>query len=332
MKAFRLALVAGTALSMVSHAATAFDLIAHRGASGYLPEHTLEAATLAHAQQPDFIEQDVVITKDDIPVVLHDIHLETVTNVETVYPDRAREDGRWYVRDFTFSELAQLQVHERQNADGTAVFPNRYQGDTARYRISSLSEHIELITQLNRQLGKRIGFYTEIKSPAWHQSEGVDASKIVLNMFDNAGVAQEQLYIQCFDFNEVKRIRNQLGYDGKLIMLVGDNAWQESDTDYDWILSQEGIEEVAKVADGMGPWLPQLLDPTSLAAGKPSVQPWLTQAQEAGLIIHPYTFRMDALPAGMNAQQILALLTRVANVDGVFTDQVPPVKAFTQAL
>lgn len=67
-----------------------FTVIAHRGASGYLPEHTLEAATLAFSLRPDFIEQDVVITKDDIPVVLHDIHLETVTNVEDVFPARHR--------------------------------------------------------------------------------------------------------------------------------------------------------------------------------------------------------------------------------------------------
>lgn len=330
MKAFRLTLVAGIALSLISPVTTAFDIIAHRGASGYLPEHTLEAATLAHAQQPDFIEQDVVITKDNIPVVLHDIHLETVTNVETVFPDRARSDGHWYVRDFTFAELSRLQIHERQQADGKAVFPNRYAGTTARFRISTLQEHIELITQLNRKLGQNIGFYTEIKSPAWHQSEGVDASKIVLDTFRNANVAPEQLYIQCFDFAEVRRIRRELGYTGNLIMLVGENEWQESATDYDWILSAEGIAEVASVADGMGPRIRHLIEPASLAAGAPAARPWLKKAQDAGLIIHPYTFRMDALPAGMTAGQLLALLTRVANVDGVFTDQVPPVRALTK--
>ena len=331
MKATRMALFAGTTLSLFSYTVDAFDIIAHRGASGYLPEHTLEAATLAFAQRPDFIEQDVVITKDNIPVVLHDIHLETVTNVETVFPDRAREDGRWYVRDFTLSELRQLQVHERQHANGKAVFPNRYHGNKARYRISSLSEHIELITQLNRQFQQDIGFYAEIKSPAWHQSEGADISKIVLNTFAQAEIGQEQLYIQCFDFNELKRIRHELGYDGKLIMLVGDNAWHESDTDYDWILTDEGIAEVAKVADGMGPWLPQLLEPASVAAGKPVVRPWLTKAQSTGLIIHPYTFRIDALPAGMSAEQVMLLLTKLAKVDGVFTDQVPPVKKLTES-
>ncbi len=331
MKANRLALIAGTALSLISHTTAAFDIIAHRGASGYLPEHTLEAATLAYSQHPDFIEQDVVISKDNIPVVLHDIHLETVTDVETVFPERAREDGRWYARDFTFSELLTLQVHERQNADGTPVFPNRYRGTSARYRIASLAEHIELITQLNRQLSQSIGFYTEIKSPAWHQSEGVDASKIVLDTFSRAGISEQQLYIQCFDFKEIKRIRHELGYDGKLVMLIGDNAWQESDTDYNWIMSDEGIAEVAKVADGMGPWIPQLLKPDSIAAGKPVAQPWLRKAQEAGLIIHPYTFRADALPAGLSAQQVLLLLTNIANVDGLFTDQIPPVKAFTEA-
>ena len=99
-----------------------FSVIAHRGASGYLPEHTLEAATLAFSLKPDFIEQDVVISKDNVPVVLHDIHLETVTNVEAVYPKRHRADGRYYARDFTLEELRNLRVHERANSDGKQVF------------------------------------------------------------------------------------------------------------------------------------------------------------------------------------------------------------------
>ena len=80
-------------------------IIAHRGASGYLPEHTLEAAALAHAMGADYIEPDVVLSKDGIPVVLHDIHLDTVTNIARVFPDRKRPDGRYYALDFTLKEL-----------------------------------------------------------------------------------------------------------------------------------------------------------------------------------------------------------------------------------
>ena len=133
-------------------------VIAHRGASGYLPEHTLEAATLAFSLGPDFIEQDVVITKDDIPVVLHDIHLETVTNVEDVFPARHRDDGRYYARDFTLEELRQLRVHERANSDGKQVFKDRYRGTHANFKVATLNEHFELISELTANL-ERLSVY-----------------------------------------------------------------------------------------------------------------------------------------------------------------------------
>src|SRR5687767_9176819 len=90
-------------------------VIAHRGASGYLPEHTLEAAAYAHALGADFIEQDVVLSKDDVLVVTHDIHVDTTTDVAARYPDRKRADGRYYAIDFTWEELKALRVHERVN-------------------------------------------------------------------------------------------------------------------------------------------------------------------------------------------------------------------------
>ena len=101
-------------------------IIAHRGASGYLPEHTLPAKALAYAMGADFLEQDVVATRDDQLVVMHDIYLDRVTDVATRYPDRIRADRRFYVRDFDLGELKQLDVWERANADGSAVYPGRF--------------------------------------------------------------------------------------------------------------------------------------------------------------------------------------------------------------
>ena len=75
-------------------------LIAHRGASGYLPEHTLAAKQLAHEMGADYLEQDVVASRDDELIVLHDIHLDRVTDVADRFPGRERDDGRFYVRDF----------------------------------------------------------------------------------------------------------------------------------------------------------------------------------------------------------------------------------------
>lgn len=98
-----------------SRSVFSFDVIAHRGASGYLPEHTLEAAAMAHSFGVQFIEPDIVVTKDDKLVVLHDYHVDTTTDVARVFPDRKREDGRYYAVDFTLAELKKLNVTERIN-------------------------------------------------------------------------------------------------------------------------------------------------------------------------------------------------------------------------
>jgi glycerophosphoryl diester phosphodiesterase len=304
-----------------------FAIIAHRGASGYLPEHTLASTALAFAQGPDFIEQDVVITKDNKPVVLHDIHLETVTNVEHVFPSRNRDDGRFYARDFTLNELKQLRVHERADSSGKQVFAERYQGQVAHFTIATLDEHFELIRELNRELDKNIGVYPEVKSPKFHLDEGVDASAIVIDTLNKYGFSgpDGNSFLQCFDFNEVKRIRNQLAYKGKLVMLIGENEWSESDTDYNWIRSKEGMDTVAEYADGIGPWLGQLLDKTALDTGNIKAASWLEHAHTNALTIHPYTFRQDALLGGMTQTQLLDTLKHVIKVDGVFTDHTPAV-------
>jgi glycerophosphoryl diester phosphodiesterase len=291
-------------------------VIAHRGASGYLPEHTLEAVTLAHRQGADFIEQDVVLSKDLVPVVLHDIHLETVSDVEQKFPDRKREDGRYYAFDFSLAELKTLKVHERESEPGKRVFPGRYQGK-AHFTIATFEEEIELITELNRQFGKNIGFYPEIKSPAWHRKEGADISKIVLAMLRKHQLddPQKPIYVQCFDFAETQRLRNELGAKVKLVQLIGENDWEESDTDYEALRTPVMLAKVAKVAQGIGPWIPQLVDL------KTKQQTLLAQhARQAGLSIHPFTFRKDDLPLGVSVKQALDTLFKDIKVDGVFSD------------
>lgn len=309
-----------------------FTIVAHRGASGYLPEHTLEAATLAYAQHPDFIEQDVVITKDDIPVVLHDIHLETVSDVEARFPTRKRQDGRFYARDFTLNELRQLTVHERTDNEGKPVFTNRYSGNKANFKIATLAEHFELIRELNRQFDQSIGVYPEIKSPSFHLSEGVDASKIVINALKKYGFAgpDGNSYLQCFDFDEIKRIRETLNYKGNIVMLIGENSWGESDTDFEWLRTEEGMEAVSQYANGIGPWIGQLFDKEAKRKGVVSPTSWLEHAHKHALTIHPYTYRQDALPEGMNGTSLLNALRDVVKAHGVFTDQVPPVREWRE--
>ena len=92
-------------------------VIAHRGASGYLPEHTLATKALAHAMGANFLEQDVVLSRDGTPIVLHDIHLDSTTDVAQRFGGRARSDGRFYAIDFDLGEIRQLRVHERTYLD-----------------------------------------------------------------------------------------------------------------------------------------------------------------------------------------------------------------------
>jgi glycerophosphoryl diester phosphodiesterase len=291
-------------------------VIAHRGASGYLPEHTLESVILAYAQGADFIEQDLVVTKDSKIVVLHDIHLETVTDVEQLFPSRKREDGRYYVLDFTLAELKTLNIHERQNTLGKQVFPNRYQGNGT-FHIATFEEQIKMIQQLNRQFNKNTGFYPEIKSPAWHREQGVDISQLVMAVLRKHELddADKAIYVQCFDFAETQRLRNDLNAKVKLIQLIAENDWLESPTDYNALKTQAGLKAIAKVAQGIGPWIPQLID---LSTMRPTA--FAKQAQAAGLKVHPFTFRKDELPDNVNQEQVLQMLFEAVKVDGLFTD------------
>ncbi|MEE8539261.1 MAG: glycerophosphodiester phosphodiesterase, partial [Woeseiaceae bacterium] len=163
-------------------------IIAHRGASGYLPEHTLEAKALAYGMGADYLEQDVVVSRDDQLIVLHDIHLDRVTDVAERFPDRHRADGRFYVRDFDLDEIQSLRVWERLNSKGDAVeFPNRYPARSGNFRIASFEEELEFIAGLNRSSGRSVGIYPEIKRPAWHQADGVDMSPKLLEILDRFG-------------------------------------------------------------------------------------------------------------------------------------------------
>ena len=120
--------------------ATEKIVIAHRGASGYLPEHTLAAKAAAHAMRADYIEQDVVLSKDGVPMVLHDIQIDTVTDVAQMFPDRARADGRFYAIDFTLDELKALTVSSASTSTASRSFPGRFPRGAASFQIPTLAE------------------------------------------------------------------------------------------------------------------------------------------------------------------------------------------------
>ena len=298
-------------------------VIAHRGACGYLPEHTLEAKALAYGMGADYLEQDVVASRDDELVVLHDIHLDTVTDVAERFADRAREDGRFYARDFDIAELKTLNVHERRSEGGvTAVFPGRFPTTEGRFSIATMAEEIVMIQGLNKATGRNIGIYPEVKSPAFHAEEGVDVSQLLLNMLKEFGYTDKEapVYVQCFDAKEVLRLRNELGCQLKIVQLIGENDWGESDTDYDVLKTADGLRQIATVADAIGPWAEQLYTIAEID-GQPVSTGLVSRAHAAGLSVHPYTFRADALLPGFDTfAEMVEWFAATLSIDGLFTD------------
>ncbi len=297
-------------------------VIAHRGASGYLPEHTLESAAYAHALGADYIEQDVVLTKDDALVVIHDIHLETTTNVAARFPGRQRADGRFYVIDFTWAEVVTLQVRERVHATtGAPVFPTRFPQTGGGFRLCTLEEQIILIQGLNRSTGRNAGIYVEFKQPSWHAAEGKDLGAALLNELSRHGYtrASDSVFVQCFDAAALRRLRTELKTELRLIQLIGEDA-SDDDGDYAAMTTPAGLAEIATFAQGIGPALKRVVAGMHNTR-RPLITPLVRDAHRHGLAVHPYTFRADALPPGVpDLDTLLQLFVGTVGVDGVFID------------
>jgi len=298
-------------------------VIAHRGASGYLPEHTLEAKALAYGMGADYLEQDVVATRDDELVVIHDIHLDRVSNVAEKFPQRKRDDGRYYVRDFDLAEIRTLRAWERRNDDGISpVFPKRFPTGQGTFKIPTLREEIKLVQGLNKSTGRSVGIYVEIKRPAWHKAEGVDISPILLQLLDDVGyrTRQDKIYVQCFDPDEVRRIRHELDCELKLTQLMDNSEWGDYFPEHDFLLTPEGLEQLKKTVDGIGPWLGYVVGMAEVD-GRLVSTGLVSNAHAAGLQVHPWTFRADQLAPGFDSlQEMIRWFVDELAIDGVFTD------------
>ena len=325
-------LLMGSVLLDSAGAADRPIIIAHRGASGYLPEHTLAAKAMAYAMGADYLEQDVVLSNDNVPVVLHDVQIDSVTDVVKRFPGRQREDGRFYALDFSLAELKQLKVTERFDPKtGQPAYANRFPAWQSVFEIATLEEELQLIQGLNQSTGRMVGVYPEIKAPTWHRRQGRDISRVVIEVLARYGYRgkADKVYLQCFELAELKRIRQELGYQGKLIQLLGDQRGADG-ADYEFLKTKAGLEELAKVADGIGPALQHI------ATGKTKTEIKITalvqDAHALRLQVHPYTCRADALPAyAASLEALLDLFFLQAGVDGVFTDHPDRAAAFVRA-
>ncbi|WP_177168885.1 glycerophosphodiester phosphodiesterase [Thalassotalea agarivorans] len=315
--------------------ATAADIIAHRGASGYLPEHTLEAKVLAHGLGADYIEQDLVLSKDNFLIVIHDLTLNATTNVAEKFPTKKRADGGYYVIDFTLAELKQLSVHAPVDKDGNPKYPNRYAKRQPMFKLHTFSEELALIDGLNQSTGKSVGIYPEIKAPWFHQKAGKDialATVKVLMQF-NYGRSDKKVFLQSFDPHALKRLKHQLlpkyGVTIPLVQLIAKTEWRETqekvdgkwqNLDYSQLMTQKGLEDIARYAEGIGPWYPMLVD---YSDGNLQLSSFALSAKNQQLLIHPYTFRLEDVPSPFaDYRAFLKYYLEQVNVDGYFTDFV----------
>ena len=307
-------------------------VIAHRGASGERPEHTLAAYELAIELGADLIEPDLVVTKDLHLVARHENELSDTTDVAAreEFEHLRREkmiDGQrvagWFAEDFTLAELRTLRVRERVGN----IRPDnaRYNG---LYQIPTLAEIVQLLRIKEGETGRRIGLYPELKHPTFLlEAEGIDMVDLLLRDLRDLDIApDDKIYIQCFEVGTLRRLDRRSEY--RLVQLIHPEGGpvDEPEMRYADMVTPSGLEEIAAYADGIGPGLTYIIDaatmqPTGLVA----------DAHAAGLKVHPWTLRKEngflpaALqgPGGPAADGQYEALWRAAiasGADGFFTD------------
>jgi len=296
-------------------------IIAHRGASGYLPEHSLAAKALAHGLGADYLEQDVVASRDGELLILHDVWLDDVSNVAARFAGRSRADGRHYCMDFDLEEIRSLQFGERINPDtGIEKFPGRFSRQAGSFKVVTLDEEIRFIHGLNASTGRNVGIYPEIKAPQWHMEQGIDLAALLIDALEVHGYLQQgsRIYLQCFDAETLSRIRQRIGPVLPIIQLLS------SSTKVDTKL----LQDIAGYANGIGPSMKLIMCGTQ-PDGSYDLSGLVSSAQSLGLEVHPYTFRIDQMPDGCdNFDALLRLFITELGVDGLFTDFTDQVAQF----
>jgi glycerophosphoryl diester phosphodiesterase len=308
-------------------------IIAHRGASAERPEHTLAAYERAIDEGADYIEPDLVATKDLVLVSRHENELSATTDVAAreEFEDRRREktiDGRlvagWFAEDFTLAELRTLRAKER--IPGVRPANARFDG---LYQVATLADIMKLVRAKEAETGRRIGLYPELKHPTFLlQNEGIDLVDLLLREFRQLGITpQDPVFIQSFEVAPLQRLRSRApGFKQVLLVEPAGGPADEPAMRYADMVTPSGLAEVAKYADVVGAHITMVLNPD----GSPT--PLVADAKAAGLEVHAWTIRPenDFLPAmlrtgddpkGKGCGDVkLAALLKAAGVAGVFSD------------
>ena len=304
-------------------------VVAHRGASGYVPEHTLASTVLAHSFDVDYLEADLVMSKDNVLVVMHDHSLNTSTDVATKFPNRQRADGAYYVIDFTLAELKSLVVHERRKDNMIdAVYPDRFPSiDTVSdFRIPTFEEFLIVVQGLNKSRAKDIGVAPEVKEPSFHEREGKDALKAAVDMLTKYGynTPNSKAMLQAFSYDAVKKARVDLGWKSDLVILICETGGQylsDDTAEHQWLLTEEGIKDVSQYANWYSPWVRTLYD-TDPKTSKITAKTMVQQAHDSGMKIVTWTHRTDSIVAPFkSSDEMLDAVFNTLKVDALFSDQ-----------
>ena len=308
---FRLAFASALiAASGMGSEAWGLEIIAHRGAQAQRPENTLASERLAQQMGADWLETDLIATRDHQLVLSHDVFLETTTDIAQKFPQRKRRDGHYYALDFSLSELKTLQMRPRVDATGKREFSNRL--------IDTNGAHITTLAELLSLRNGKGGFYIEIKCPRWHRKNGVDTTRLALAELEKARLAPRRVWLQCFDASELKRLRVELKSPYRQTQLIGQNT-DVLDPDgqkfnFDAMRTPEGLRAVKTYADAIGPRL-------NFVVSLLGVTPLVAQAHQAGLQVHPYSFQTDKAPFQAPFTQNWVRLFEKAQIEALFTDQ-----------
>jgi glycerophosphoryl diester phosphodiesterase len=315
-------------------------VIGHRGASGYRPEHTLGAYRLAIAQCADYIEPDLVSTRDGVLVARHENEIGGTTDVAD-HPEYASRrttkviDGRsitgWFTEDFTLAELRTLRARERL----PEVRPQNTAYD-GRYRIPTLAEVLDLARRSRTCDGRPVGVYPETKHPTYFASIGLALEEPLVRTLDRHGYRGRRapIFIQSFETGNLRRLDRLT--DVRLVQLADcsgapyDLVAAGDPRTYADLLTPAGLRSIARYADGVGvcknALIPRNAD-GSLAAPSPVIR----DAHRARLVVHTWTFRRENqfLPldfrVGTDANAVGDLVGEIrvfieAGIDGFFTD------------
>jgi glycerophosphoryl diester phosphodiesterase len=265
-------------------------VIGHRGASGYVPDHTVESYALAIKLGADYIEPDLVATKDGHLIARHEPNITSTTDVRshpefagretTKVVDGVAETG-FFASDFTLAEIKTLRA-----VQPLGERPQQFNG---RFKIPTLREVIELAKRKSRQLDRRIGVYPETKHPTYHANLGLRLEHRLVNALRRAGWNHRRapVFIQSFEQSNLKLLNRLTPV--RLVQLVDANDVAPDgtityappfDRPYDWTASgnpelqsrtfgffvtDEGLEEISTYADGIGPWKPYIVSSRAIA-------------------------------------------------------------------